>query len=212
MSEVARLPDEKVASLASAVREGIATNGLDTVLRDDKEHANGIVLYHVVIQGEYFDCGYTNTEMDGIVQTCSDIIMELHHIASNGYTREKLDAIDAAENEKNPDMTHDGGGVARASNEMAILRSYNDFATPHLEELVTKVASLTRVGGAYYMFLSRPVFVSAIYSVFDMILGKFDEQDMWASSLIFLVRAALYMHSKELPKEEGKKYFPNYDS
>ena len=204
------LSAEQIVVDTKTIREAIAKNELDVIIREEKEYEGGLHLYRVVIQGNYFECGYTEEEMNGIVQTCSDILRELYKIACNGYTKEKLIESEAREMANHPDMTHESDGVGKPTNMMAVLKSYNDFMTSRLEELVAKLGSYTRTGGAYYMFLSRPVFVSAIFSVFEMLLGRFDDESVWTSSLIFLIRGAMYMHSNELSEEEGKKYFPDY--
>ena len=75
---------------------------------------------------------------------------------------------------------------------------YNSFHTQITDDIICRLGEITRVGGAYYMILSRPTFISGINSVFNAIIDKFDDVELYFTALYMLIRVAMHMHCEEI--------------
>ena len=73
------------------------------------------------------------------------------------------------------------------------------------ELILHKVANMRRVGGAYWMLLSRPGLISAIYAVYDRIVDNFDDENIYIQSIYFLLRAIMKVRSEEIDKDFEKE-------
>ena len=141
--------------------------------------------YEVTIQNIKFECAYSDEEMLGIITTSIEIIRELIDIQANGYTREKFDEADS----KHKDEEHD---IA------TVYETFMDFKTDKLVLLIEAMSIFTRVGGAYFMFVSAPCMINTIYCVFERMLDDSDDEEMWFADVFFMIRGAMKMHSQEL--------------
>ena len=122
-------------------------------------------------------------------QVLLEILEEMKNLNNAGFGRNEFQRIvRKVENET-------------ADEEHRILLTWMRICNKRIMELIVKVETFRRVGGAYAMFLTRPTFMSAMYAVYDVVVDKFNEEDIYWAGGFFLFRAILMMHSKEI--EEG---------
>ncbi|WP_044914168.1 hypothetical protein [Butyrivibrio sp. WCE2006] len=154
-----------------------------------KEELEGGMYYEVVLQDNRFSCAYTDKEMRSIISTCIKIIKELINIHDSGYSREQFDQTHEENNdEENPLKP--------------IYSVYLEIQTPALRKLIDEMACYTRTDGAFFMLIAAPCLISTIYSVFDVMLNDYDDEDIWFSCLYFLIRGAMKMHSQSLSSKD----------
>ena len=149
--------------------------------------------YEVYARNLHFVCCYTDDELERIAELCLDLLEELRCINENGYTRAELEK--AEEQAQKEDI-----GIIEP------IMIYDTFKTPKTEDIICMLGVITRVGGAYYMILSRPGFISGIYSVFKAIIDKFDDVELYFTALYMLIRVAMHMHCNEIDDEEKDIY------
>ena len=137
--------------------------------------------YDVTVQNNCFSCHYTDEQMGSIASMCLELIKELKRINEGGYTRENLEEA-IAENEEDI---------------FQVIHAYNSFSTDRMEEIVSQLGDVTRVGGAYYMLISKPGFIQGIYVVFKASIDRMDDIQTIFDSLYMLIRLAMRMCSEE---------------
>lgn len=144
--------------------------------------------YRVVLQGVVFITTMTDEELKESISLVIDIMEELKRINNNGLTKKVLQEREVSE--KNEDSV------------LGMIEIWQIIKTQRLLELIEKLDVVHRVGGAYAMLISNPCFESAINAVFEMIVDKFDDGDLYDSSTHFLARAAMRMCSDEESEHE----------
>ena len=55
-----------------------------------------------------------------------------------------------------------------------------------------------RVGGAWAMILARPMLINAICAVYEQLVDKFDDDEMYLISGFFLLRAIMKMRGEDV--------------
>lgn len=157
---------------------------------------DGYSLYEVDIQHLHFRTFMNDEELSLSMDYAFEILEELKNINNYGTSKGKLVELEKIHRETyKPDDEE-------FSEMMLPVSVYNKFATKDLEMTLIGVANLRRVGGAYWMLLSRPGLVSAIFAVFDRIIDNFDNDELYIQSIYFLFRAILKVRSEEIDKEE----------
>ncbi len=191
---MAKEKEGKMKENTGIIRKKLKEFILNMVMNGNDSHVKKEgTRYTVKVQNFTFTCSYTDDEIEHIVDDCILILEELQEITSNGYTREMLEEARKTGKEKCDDTN---GSKIQAL--FKTIDVYNSFSTPRLEELVDDIAVTARVGGAWFMLLSRPAFIDAIFAVYEIIIDKFDDEKIYLSSLDFLVRNAMRMHSDNL--------------
>lgn len=170
------------------LKDDVYTDALLSRLQEDyatEEGIEGGKCYEVSMQDIKFRCAYSDEEMRGIIRTCVKIINELININANGYTKEKLNRLDALDVENDESLEQFRRALDRC----------NDFTTEKLNLLIAEMAGYTRVGGAWYAMVAAPGFRNVIYAIFEKMLDDSDDEDVWFSCLYFLICGAMRMHS-----------------
>lgn len=148
--------------------------------------------YKVEIQEIKFVTELYTDEIKEAAKLTVDILEELKNITNAGINRAELDRI-AEENDRQEPSR---------GNIMQIMGIWKSIKTERLSEIITELDRVMRVGGAWAMILANPFIISAIYAVYDMIVDKFDDDEIYVSSAYFLMRAVMKMHGTECPDEE----------
>lgn len=146
--------------------------------------------YKVKLQRLTFICGYTDDEIQNMTDVCIDILELLKKHNNEGLTRDKLRAIQK-------ECGGDDSFISR-------LKYNNKVCTSDIEDQITRLCKITRVGGAYAMILSIPVIKDSIVAVFEVAVDKWDDEEMYAEALFFLVRSAMHMHCEEISETDNE--------
>lgn len=109
---------------------------------------------------------------------------ELRSINRNGYTRDDLRGVES--------------NTSSDNEVIQVMQVYGSFTNGRIEELIKELGHATRVDGAQFMLLSKPTFISGLYSAFDVVIDRFEDAEVYRLSLYFLIRMAMYMHSTTL--------------
>lgn len=81
---------------------------------------------------------------------------------------------------------------------MAILGVYYEIATERMKEIVAEIDRVRRVGGAWAMLVANPGLKNAMYAVYEKIVDRFDDIELYAHGGFFLLKAIMNMHSDKL--------------
>lgn len=65
-------------------------------------------------------------------------------------------------------------------------------------KIICEIDVVRRVGGAYAMLISNSGLKSAIYVVYEVLVDKFDDENLYRQSAYFMLRAIMRMHSEEV--------------
>lgn len=168
----------EILGLKEEVVRRIITGTEPTCIKDGNS-------YDVCVANLRFHCRYTDEEITRIADLCLELVEELRMVNINGYTRKDLSI----------DNTGDETDIIK------IFEVYNLFTTPHIEESISQIAETTKAGGAYYLLISKPMFIKSIITVFDKLIDNFDDVTEYFTSLYFLVRMAMYMHCDDMSDE-----------
>ena len=163
-----------------------------------EEVDDGYSMYEVEIQKIKFRTFMNDEELSRSIDYAIDILEELKSINNNGLSEERLRELE--ENHKNSFKDDE-----ELSYMLLPISVYNEFSTQELELILHKVANMRRVGGAYWMLLSRPGLISAIYAVYDRIVDNFDDENIYIQSIYFLLRAIMKVRSEEIDKDFEKE-------
>jgi len=159
-------------------------------------------VYKSELQHTKFRCLYTDEEMLDICRCAFELIEKLKEKIDNGVTGESLEEDVRA---NSPD-----GHVDPDSTPLGVLSRMHALMDQDMWKLYFDTAKTVRVGGAYLMLMSGPMFQSAIYSSFDVMLRYVNEQPPYIEdpelyTAYFLARAAMKMHSEEIKETELEK-------
>lgn len=146
--------------------------------------------YKVKLQRLTFVCGYTEDEMQNMTDVCIDILELLKKHNNEGLTKDKLRAIQE-------ECSGDDSFISR-------LKYNSKVCTSDIENQISRLCKITRVGGAYAMILSIPVMKDSIVVVFEVAVDKWDDEEMYQEALYFLVRSAMHMHCDEISEKDNE--------
>lgn len=141
--------------------------------------------YDVHANNLHFICTYSDEEIEMIADLCLELLEELRRINEAGYTKEDMLAAKTINRKGFEDF-------------FDCYRIYETFRTERIENIIDRLGETTRVGDAYYLMVSKPTFISGICAVFDVIIGRFEDAELYFSALFMLIRVAMHMHCDEL--------------
>lgn len=75
------------------------------------------------------------------------------------------------------------------------------ISTTALTEIVGRLPEIMRIGGAYYMFISRPSLMNVLYAVYEKMAENLDDESYYGTALYFVLRGILKMHSVQMEDE-----------
>lgn len=142
--------------------------------------------YEVQLQSIKFVTYMSYDELEKSIELAIDLLEEMKNVNNNGMNKqmlkEKIDNIEAEHQEE-------------------LIRQFavwDEICSERMNEIIAKIDIVRRVGGAYAMLISNPCLKSAIYAVYDRLVDNFDDENLYAQSVYFLVRAIMRMHSDEV--------------
>lgn len=189
MSEkYAKISKESKAALAKRLRENILACTTRTMIKEN------YYMYEVVLQGTRFRTDITDKALDDMIDCSIEALEELKKAVNDGYDREKYTRTEKELNAKWADDPEMGEC-------MIPIEMYNSFETESMHELGIRIASVCRVGGAYWAFISRPVLLSIFVSVLGAIVDQFDDPACYLASADFFLRGLMYLRSTKVKEE-----------
>ena len=146
-----------------------------------KELEDGCYLYKAKLANIEFQTELNDIELRKAVTYAVELLEELKIINNNGMDKESF--MNLIEEEKR--SCKDGEET------LVILSMDRRFATERLLRIKKEIGRLRRVGGAYWLFISHPGLVAAIFTVYEIIVDRFDDQEMYDDCAYFLLRAIM---------------------
>lgn len=143
----------------------------------------GFFEYLVELQGEKFKVWVTDKEIEEVANITFLIMEELLLLPQKGMDSDKFADIRKSEEA----IKDERGGIKHI---LILEQILND----DLWKLIHKAAYTMRVGGAYFLFVCRPIISSAIYAVFEKLVDNLDDEEIQFSGGYLLFRAILKMH------------------
>jgi len=162
-----------------------------------EELEDGYYLYEVKLQDAVFITSMRDDQLRTASQYAIDILEEFKRINNSGMNRVKFNSL-VEEVKKSSQNDSDISYI------MEPIEVMDSIATERLRELKLNIARLCKVGGAYWVLISNPCFVSALFAVFESIIGNFNNEDHYRISAYFLLRAIMNIRSKQLNDEEAE--------
>ena len=155
--------------------------------------------YDVFLQNIQFRTCMSHEELARAATYTVDIMEEMKAINNNGVNRSKFEEIkqNADKNIKSKDSE-----LRSVWHAIEVVRQ---ISTKKLDELVAEIAEFRRVGGAYWMLMSKPYFQQTLYAIYDVIVDRFEEKEernWYDISAFFLMRAIMCVRSEEIDNEE----------
>lgn len=155
--------------------------------------------YDVFLQNIQFRTCMSHEELARAATYTVDIMEEMKAINNNGVNRSKFEEIkqNADKNIKSKDSE-----LRSVWHAIEVVRQ---ISTKKLDELVAEIAEFRRVGGAYWMLMSKPYFQQTLYAIYEVIVDRFDEKEernWYDTSAMFLMRAIMRVRSEEIDNEE----------
>ena len=142
--------------------------------------------YEVVLQIYKFITYMTEEELKQSAKLTINLVEEMKKVNNDGMDKPALERlveeVEAKETEE----------VLR------VFGIWNGIATDEIRKLIAEIDEVRRVGGAWAMLISNPGLISAIYAVYERLVDQFDDEDLYAASCFFLLRAIMRMHSEEV--------------
>ncbi len=155
--------------------------------------------YEVFLQNIHFRTYMSHKELAQTASYTVDIMEEMKEINNSGVNRTKFEEIkqNADKNIKSKD-----GELRTLWHAIEVV---NQMSTEKLNGLVAEIAEFRRVGGAYWMLMSKPYFQQTLYAIYEVIVDRFDEteeRNWYDTSAMFLMRAIMRVRSEEIDEKE----------
>lgn len=150
---------------------------------------DGFYKYEVPFQDIQFVTAMTDKELKDCARLTIDLMEELKNINNNGLDKTAFEKVE--QHSENL-----GNKVAQ------VLKIWNTMSTDELIRIMNEIDFVRRVGGAWAMFISNPGLISAIVSVYDVLVDHFDDEELYITCSYFLYRAVMKMHSNEIENEK----------
>lgn len=126
--------------------------------------------------------------------TCSiDLLEELKAINNGG-----LDSVHFEEmkEEKRKEMN---GFDEEECDIYLRLEVVNNMYTEKIREIKVRMAKICRVGGAWYALICSPLMDNIIYVIYEQMVDRFDDEELYRESAYFILRGIMKMRSEDLP-------------
>lgn len=142
--------------------------------------------YEITLQSERFVTYVSDEEVEQSAQYALEILEEMKNINNGGMDKVAFEGLQ----ERVAEETE--------AEIIKVIKVWEVVSNVKTAELIRKIEKLCRVGGAYALLMSRPVFISACLSVFEAIVDCFDNFERYRLSGFFLFRAILKIHSEPI--------------
>lgn len=148
--------------------------------------------YEVLLQNILFRTAMTDDELMAAVVCTIDLLEEFRSINNSGINREKFTEIQKAvekSEECESEIIHD----------IEVMQS---IETEKIQEIKAKLARICRVGGAYFMLISNMGLNRVILDVYNVLVDRFDDLEIYEMSAYFMLRGIMHMHSDEIEVDD----------
>ncbi len=142
--------------------------------------------YEITLQIYRFVTYVSDEEIEKSARYALELLEEMKKINNSGMDKVAFESLQKKIGEETE------------SEILRVLKVWNEVSNIKIAELMARIQELRRVGGAYAMFVSGPVFISALYSVYEAIVDRFDDAEWYWASGFLLFRAILQMHSESI--------------
>jgi len=142
--------------------------------------------YDVVLQIYKFITYMTEEELKQSAKLTVELIEEMKKINNGGMNKPAFEHLIEELEAKETDEV------------LLVFGLWNKIATDEIRKLIAELDTVRRVGGAWAMLISNPALISAICAVYERLVDQFDDEDLYAESCFFLLRAVMRMHSEEV--------------
>ena len=187
--------DKKYSRISDAERRQLGEEWCGCVVNDFRKEMveNDFYKYEVVLQNIRFITYMTDDDLRLSAGFAVDLLEELKNLNNNGLNRKVYEQI-LKEIEQEEE-----------SYVFRVIRVWNRISTEELAKLIAKIDRMRRVGGAYAMLLANPVLISAICAVYEKLVDRFEDEEMYELSGYFLLRTIMKMNSNECEEEKKPK-------
>lgn len=176
---------EKLDSETRAELENILKSTIVEQFRQDAIEES-FYKYEVQLQDLRFITNMSDEELERSIKLTIDLLEEMKAINNSGMDgtvfRKKVTEIE----EQYEDEL------------MRQLHIWNLLCPKEVVKVISEIDMVRRVGGAYAMLISNPGLKSAIYSVYEVLVDNFDDENLYCQSAYFILRAIMRMHSEEV--------------
>lgn len=178
MEEFKKITPEEKEYLEGLLYEAIFAD-------DNPEKVEGGWVFTIQLQSIRFRVGMTDEELKAVIKCSVEIVEEMKTIWNSGITKEKFHEICEEEDKK-----AEGKEIFQ---QMAVV---SRICTPTMSAIIEKLQKLMRVGGAYYMFISRPALMNVIYAVYGTLIEHVNDEYYCQAAVYFILRGIMKMNSE----------------
>lgn len=152
-------------------------------------------VYEVKLQDILFRTIMCDDQLKLAARYAIDILEEFKKINNSGMNRTKLNEIVAKNNETCRDQDEDFNEI------FTPIKIMEEISTEKIDEIKQNIACLYGVGGTYWLLISNPCLISALYAVYESIVDNFDDEKYYSLSAYFLFRSIMRVKSEQLNDE-----------
>lgn len=146
----------------------------------------GFYKYEVQLQDLRFITYMSNKELEQSIKLTIDLLEEMKVINNEGMDEKtfRKKVKDIEEQCEDEFMQH--------------LYIWDILCSEEVAKIICEIDVVRRVGGAYAMLISNPGLKSAIYVVYEVLVDRFDDENLYCQCAYFMLRAIMRMHSEEV--------------
>ena len=180
--------EREYVKISNAIRKEIEEKFYASIIREFRreEVEENFYKYEVVLQDIKFVTYMSDKELRLSVGLAIDLLEELRQINNSGINRQVFEQIVKENEEENENEV------------LQVLGIWNRISTEKMAELFARIDKVRRVGGAWAMLIANPGLISAICAVYERLVNRFEDEEMYELSGYFLLRAIMRMHSDEV--------------
>lgn len=158
-----------------------------------EEISENFYSYEVQLQEIRFRTAMSDEELKAAAECTVDLLEALKDINNSGVNREKLMEIEESVRKEFKDQPE----------AFCIMKTVQLFESDEIIKIRVRLAEICRVGGAYFTIISNPGLSDVILAVYEVIVDRFDEPDLYEISAWFLLRGIMHMNSNAVEKSKS---------
>jgi len=179
--------NKKYAAINGEKRKQLEIEWYESIIKDFRRERveDAYYKYDVVLQNIKFITYMTDIELKISAGFAVDLLETLKDINNNGIDRQEyMGIIEEIENEHEENL-------------FRVIGIWNRICTESMKKLLTEIDEVRRVGGAWALLIANPGLISAICAVYEQLVDRFEDEELYNWGGYFLLRAIMKMHSNE---------------
>lgn len=167
------------------------------------EGYDGMQKYTVLLQDLKFDLFMSKEEVLENITYAVDIIEKMKDVCNNGWNRERFEEL----LKKNDVVTK----TAYRDDCMRFVKVWTSFDTEPFMDIIYEIDCMYRLSGLTAMLVKNPLIQESILAVYEVIVDKFDDADLYDIVVNFMTRSIMRLGAGKVETNEEFQ-MPDEDS